>query len=295
MGKLIDKLQQVGKGGESGMGFMGFGRPRSSGQAPRPMGLLVSLRATDAAQAEAAAKNGADAVIITGWTPNTNVSAVTAALASAGTDGNSAPLWGAELGEIAADANAPLKAARDAGAGFVILPTGAPVSMLFEKVEQFDRVVTVSQPEDQMGLLALRAVNMLPAQAAYVRLDLSAAALAQLSVADFAQTVLLAESLRFPLLASLAATEALNASAARTLVQLGIDALVLSGGGLATDALGATVKATREALEKTPARETANGSSVSVGGLMGAGAGLAPGTPGIPSPRRQPEPEPDEP
>ncbi|SRR5579875_2256872 len=290
MGKLIDKLQQVSKGGNSGMGFMGFGRPQSSSQAPRPAGLIVALRADAAAQAEAAAKNGADAMIITGWTPGAEVGKLTTALASAGTAGNGGPLWGVEFGDLAATSDNVLKAAHDAGAAFAILPSGAPVSILFEEVEQFDRIVTVSQPSDQMGLLALRAVNMLPAQAGYVRLDLTAAALARLSVTEFAQTVLLAESLRFPLLASLSSAEALDAQAARTLVQLGIDALVMRGEKLSAEAVGELVKTTREALEKTPAREASVGAaSVSIGGLMAnAGQGL-----GLPT-RRQPSPEPDE-
>lgn len=260
MGKLIEKLQQMSKGGESGMGFA----RRPSGQAPRPAGVLVSLRATDAAAAEAAAKNGADAVIVTNWTPKTDVSAITTAIAS----GAAAMLWGVEVGELETDASDTLKAARTAGASFAILPVTAPAALLFEEVEQFDRIVTLAQPDDQMALLLLRAANALPAQAGFVRLDISSAALARLSVTDFTRLKLIAESLRFPLLVALPATEIPDAQATRILVRLGVDAVTLQGAGATAEALGAQVKTVREQLEKTPIQKDSADGPISVGGLM---------------------------
>ncbi|HUY78787.1 MAG TPA: hypothetical protein VMV29_18590 [Ktedonobacterales bacterium] len=277
MGKLIDKLQQVGKGGESGMGFA----RRASGQAPRPAAVLVALRATDAAVAEAAAKNGADAVIITGWTPKTDVAPITKALAS----GGAATLWGVEVGELDADASETLKAARTAGASFAIVPATAPAAILFDEVEQFDRVVTLAQPDDQMALLLLRAANALPVQAAFVRLDLSSAALARLSVTDFTRLKLIAESLRFPLLVALPANEAPDATATNVLVRLGVDGVTLQGTEASAESVGAQVKAVREQLEKTPAPKDSGDGPISVGGLMGMG-GLRQAT--------RPAPEPDE-
>jgi len=277
MGKLIDKLQQIGKGGETGMGFA----RRTTGQAPRPAAVLVALRASDDAVAEAAAKNGADAVIITGWTPKTDVSAVTKALAS----GGAATLWGAQIGELDADASETLKAARAAGASFAIVPATAPASVLFEDVDQFDRVATVAQPDDQMALVLLRAANALPVQAAFVHLDVSAAALGRLSVADFTRLKLIAESLRFPLLVALPATETPDAAATNVLVRLGVDGVTLHGAGGVAATVGAQVKAVREQLEKIPALKDRDDSPVSVGGLMGSVRPVA---------RPTPEPDPDE-
>ncbi len=283
MGKLIDKLQQIGRGGETGMGFA----RRSAGQPPRPAAVLVALRSGDAGVAEAAAKNGADAVVITDWTPKTDVSAITAALAS----GGATTLWGVKVGEVEADASDTLKTARAAGASFAVVPATAPASVLFEDVDQFDRVVTLAQPEDEMALVLLRAANALPVQAAFVHLDVSAAALARLSVADFTRLKLIAESLRFPLLVALPATETPDAAASAVLVRLGVDGVTLHGSGASAETVGAQVKAVREQLEKIPAPKDRNDSPISVGGLMSASVPV----PNPATPRPTPEPEPDEP
>src|SRR5260370_42535538 len=76
MGKLVDKLQQIGQGGCGGIGFLG----RTRGQAPRPAAIVLTLRAADSAGAQAAIMSGADAIIITGGKPSTDLSVLKAAL-----------------------------------------------------------------------------------------------------------------------------------------------------------------------------------------------------------------------
>ncbi|MEO7000244.1 MAG: hypothetical protein ABI068_00390 [Ktedonobacterales bacterium] len=277
MGKLIEKLQQVSQSGGGGMGF--FGRAREAERKARPAAVLVSLGVKDVAAVEAVAKQGADAVIVTGWTPQSaDLSAIKNALASSPT------IYGVELAaNVSGDG--VLKAAQEAGASFAVLPASAPARILYEEVEQFDRVVTLDLPGDDMGLLLLRTQSLLPAQVALMRLDMPSAALANLSVADYAKLRLVAESLRFPLL--VVVKEAAEQEATSMLARLGVDGIVLAGAGMAAATLGAQVQAVREALEHTPVHDKGD-SSVSLGGLMSAaGTSLTPPT------RREPEREPD--
>ncbi len=277
MGKLLDKLQQVGQGSRTGFGFLPS--TKGQGQAPRPAAILVSLGADGVALAEAAAKAGADGVLVTGWTPGTDVSKIAAALQG------SEAVWGVEYVDEGPYGDNTLKQAQEAGASFAVVGPASPVRALFDEIEKFDFVVTVDPPRDEMGLVLLRAQNLLPVSAAIVRAQITSADLAKLTVADFAQLKLVFESLRFPALVTL--REAPEPAMLKTLVRMGADALVVPAADLSASALSAQVKALREELEKTPARPE-SGESVAIGGLMGAsGTSLQPEK----KPEREPEPE----
>lgn len=272
MGKLIEKLQQIGQGSS---GSLGFAPRRDGGSTPRQAATLVTLRASDVAAAEAAAKAGVDGVIVAGWKPGANISTLSAALSASHT------LWGVEYGGAGEDE--PAKAAREAGAGFILLGDSAAVGALFDEANQFDRVVTIAAPTSELDYLTLRMTNALPAQVALVTLPTGVADLAGLSVAAFARLAAVAESLRFPLLAAVNDVPDLRACTA--LVRLGVDAIVLGGVGVEASALADQVRAIRADMEKVPPRTQREG--VSLGSMMsGAGGGLAPR-------RREPEPEPD--
>jgi len=278
MGKLVEKLQQVSQGSSS-VGFLG---PRKPTQAPRPAALLVSLGADEGTTAEAAAKNGADVLIVTDWQPGGDLSKVQSALAASGA------IWGVEYA-AARSSDGALKLAQEAGASFAVIGQSASAHMLFEELETFDLVVEVPIPKDDLGLLLLRMENLLPAQVALLRTRLASADLASMTVADYARLRLVSEALRFPVLLTLA--EVPEMAHVRTLVRLGVSGLVLPGTGLTAERLGTQVKSLREQLEKTPARDE-DRSPVAIGGLMEAGGqSLAPRTP-----RREPSPgpEPDE-
>lgn len=274
MGKLVDKLREIHQSGGSGFGFLG--RAQAPARKARPAAIAVALTARDAATAEAAAKNGADVILISGWAPGTDVSGITSALASGGA------VWGVELGTDGGDG--AVKAAHDAGASFAVLAANTPARALFEEVENFDRVVTIEPPRDDLGLLLLRAQSLLPAQAALVPFRLSARELAGLTIADFSRLELIVESLRFPSLVTLA--DAPDAVSVKTLVHLGAAALVLPGAAGA-QAVGAAVSGLREELERTPIPSEER-ATVLLGGLAG-GAGQA--TPA--QPEREPEREPE--
>lgn len=277
MGKLLDKLQQVGQGSRAGFGFLPSAK--TQGQAPRPAAVLLALGAADTALAEAVAKSGADGVLVTGWKPGADMSALASALKG------SEAVWGVEYADEGAYSENALKQAQETGAGFAVVGPSSPVRAMFDDIEKFDFVVTVDPPQDEMGLVLLRAQNLLPVSAALVRAQLSGAELARMTVADFARLKLVFESLRFPALVTL--REAPDASTVRTLVRMGADALVVPAAGESADSLAASVKTLREELEKTPARPDSR-ESVAIGGLMAAGGtSLQPEK----KPEREPEPE----
>lgn len=258
MGKLVEKLQQVGQASGGGFGFL---RSRTPERAPRPAAVLVSLGAKDVASAEAAAKNGADAVIVTGWKPGSDVSAIKGAVESNGA------VWGIEYGGEGKAAGDALKSAQEAGAAFAIIGREAPARLLFEELEQFDLGIAAEVPQDDLGLVLLRAENLLPAQVALVQTQLTNSDLERLRVNDFARLRLACEALRFPTL--ILVGEAPENGNVRLLVRLGVSGIVLPGAGMGAEALGAQVKALREALEKIPARsEDRERGSVAIGGLM---------------------------
>lgn len=274
MGKLIDKMRQVGQGGGGSFGF--FGRGQSASAAARPAAVFARLAVSDVAAAESAAKAGVDAVIVTDWKPGANVTAIKATLESASV------VWGVEYSGGADDDVAT--AAQQAGAGFLVLGERAPAAPIYDKPEHLDRVVTLTAPTSELDILLYRMSNVLPAQAGIVTLPISVSDLPKLTVAEFTRLSLLAASVRFPLLVTV--DEAPNLMAARTLVRLGFDGIVLSGVG--ADKIGKQVQALRTDLEQIPLSEAQDREGVSLGGLMGnLGAGAQPE-------RREPEKEPDQ-
>jgi hypothetical protein len=278
MGKLVEKLHQVGQASGGGFGFAG--RAASASRKPRPAAVLVTLSSADIASAEAVAKAGVDGVLITGWTPGTDIGRLKSALLASGT------LWGVEYAGGSAG-NGALAAAEEAGAAFVVIGPSAPATVLFDEVDQLDLVVSIEAPKDDLSLLLVRAENLLPAQVALVSLAGDSSSLGKLTVTEFARQRWIFETLRFPALVML--KEAPQAETIRTLVRLGADGLIIAGTGSKPETLARHVQALGEMLEALPAQKSQRG-SVAIGGFMGGSAesALAPGRPGRPSP------EPDE-
>jgi hypothetical protein len=276
MGKLTDKLEQVGQSSGSGFGF--FGRSRAAGQKSRPAAVLVSLRAKDTAVAEAAAKRGVDAVIVSDWKPSADMSGLAGALSGSNT------LWGVDVsGE--SGSYGMLKRAQEAGASFAILDASASAHLLFEELDNFDLVIALNLPKDDMGLMMLRNQNLLPVQTGLTPLGLGKNEIASISVAEYLRLKLVVESLRFPLLTTV--REVPDEKTLPLLVRIGFAGLVLQGEGASADALGQQVQSLREALENTSVKREESSSSALLGGLVNTqGTSLQPE-------RREPEREPD--
>ncbi|MGH2503726.1 MAG: hypothetical protein ACRDID_14550, partial [Ktedonobacterales bacterium] len=220
MGKLIEKLRQIGQGGGGSFGF--FGRGQGSSAVARAAAVVVTLGAAEVAAAEAAAKAGVDAVIIAGWKPGADVSAIKTAMESAST------LWGVEYaGGSEEDVT---DAAQKAGAGFLLLGADAPAAALYEKVEGFDRVITLTTPESEMDLLHFRIANTLPAQAGLAPLPVGVADLPNLPLSQVTRLAMLTSTARLPLLAVVDDLPSLRAI--RMLVRLGFDGVVIAGAGM---------------------------------------------------------------
>jgi hypothetical protein len=274
MGKLVEKLHQVGQASGGGFGFAG--RAASSSRKPRPAAVLITLNSADAASAEAAAKAGVDGVLITGWTPGSDIGRLKSALLSSGT------LWGVEYAGGGPSGDGVLAAAAEAGASFVVIGSSAPAAVLFDEVDQLDLVVSIDAPKDDLSLLLVRAENLLPAQAALVSLAGDSSSLGKLTVTEFARHRWVFETLRFPALVML--NEAPQAETVRTLVRLGADGLIIAGAGGKPEALAKQVQALGEMLEALPIQKSQRG-SVAIGGFIGGSGESAPG---------RPTPEPDE-
>jgi hypothetical protein len=283
MGKLVEKLQQVRQSSGSGIGF--FGRSQSSGSKARAAAIVVSLGAKESASAAAAIKAGADALLVTDWTPKSDLSAFTAAIKGA------SALLGVWLAEGESGGYGTLKQAQEAGATFAVVGSDASAHMLFEELDHFDRVVTLDVPHDDLGLLLVRMQNLAPAQAALLRVGLTAAAIAKMTISDYTRFKLVIESLRFPALVTL--DGAPETHSVPVLARLGIDGLVLPGAGVAADTLSAQVTALREELERTPITHEGSESAL-LGGLVGMqGTGLTPQREPEREPQREPEREPE--
>lgn len=274
MGKLVDKLQQIGQTSGSGFGFIGS---RTPSQKPRPAAVLVALGAGDTAAVEAAVTNGADALLVTGWTPRTDVSAIRLAA------DNGKVVWGVQCAEgAAADAGTSLvEAAKDAGASFVVLTPKSPASELFTQVEQMDLVEALEIPSDDMALLMFRVNTSVPVQVGLFSLDFRAADVARLTLTDVSRLSVVFQSMRFPSLVTV--REAPDATGIRVLVRAGVDGFVLQGAGVDAQRLGEQVKTLRDDLEKTPVRPE-DRSSPSLGGLAGTTTPAA-------TPEREPKPD----
>ncbi len=241
--------------------------------------MLVSLRAKDTAAAEAVSRRGADAIILSDWHPDTDVSGLAGAL------GGSNTLWGIDVsGE--SGSYGMLKKAQEAGASFAILDASASAHLLFEELDHFDLVIALNLPTDDMGQMMLRSQNLLPVQTGLTPLGLGKNEIAGMSVAEYLRLKLAVESLRFPLLATL--REVPDEKTLPILVRIGFAGLVLQGEGASADALGQQVLALREALENTSVKREESSSSALLGGLISTqGTSLQPE-------RREPEREPDQ-
>ena len=262
MGKLLDKLRQVSQVNGTGFGFLGA---RTEARKPRPAAVVVTLSTADIAAAEAIAKAGVDAVIVIDWRPGADLAQFKAAL---GAGGNS-PVWGVELSGPETTSLAGLEAAHDAGAAFVVMSRQTPASALVaaQQLDGLETVIAIEPPQDDLGLVLVRAENLLPAAAAVLRAELSPADLSTMDVGGFARLRLLNESLRFPVLVTV--TQAPDEAQTRLLARIGVHGIIVPGVKTAGAALAEQVRTLREYLERAPANED-DRASVAIGGLMAA-------------------------
>jgi hypothetical protein len=225
MGKLIDTLQRAGRSTGGAIGFLGQG----GGAKAKAAAIVVSAKESSDIAALVAA--GADAVILPA---GADLAGAKGAEVAVGIDARTAKTLSSD----------DLKALHEQGADFVLLAAEAPVRALTEEVEHFDRALLVAPPTDDPLLIAFRALNVLDVEVGVLDLQLRAKELSGLTVQSFARLRLLSESLRFPVIVTLA--EAPAADDVRTLARLGAQGVWLA------DATAVDITTLREELERVP-------------------------------------------
>ena len=225
MGKLIDALHHTGRSGSGAIGFLGQG----GGAKAKAVAIIAS--ASEASAIADLVKAGADAIILP----------AEADLAAAKDAGVAVGVDARQAATMSSDA---LKALHEQGADFVLLAATAPVRALTEEVEHFDRALFIAPPTDDPLLIAFRALNVLDVEVGVLDLNLRAKDLAGLAVQDFARLRLLSESLRFPVILTLA--EAPATDDVRTLARLGAQGVWIA------NATTADITRLRDELERVP-------------------------------------------
>jgi hypothetical protein len=246
MGKLTEILHRAGVTRSGAIGFTGH-----TANAAKSKAAAIIVSAADATEAAALIKAGADVVIL----------AEGADLQAAK---GSEVAWGSDVRGAKSLAEDDLKALHERGADFVLVDASASMRSLSTHVEQLDRALFLAPPTDDPLLIGFRALNVLDVDVVVLDLALKAKELAGLTVKDFARLRLLGESLRFPVLVTLADVPA--PEDVRTAARLG-DGIWL------TSATPDAVTKLREELERVPREK---GPVPGIAGLTGTTGG-APG------------------
>ncbi len=190
MSKLTEILHRAGVARGGAIGFTGH-----AANAPKPKAAAIIVSAGDASEAATLIKAGADVVILP---QGADLSAAKGSEAS----------WGIDARGAKALSEADVKALHEKGADFVLLDATASMRTLGAQVEQFERALFIAPPSDDPLLIGFRALNVLDVDVVVLDLALKPKELAGLTVQDFARLRLLGESLRFPVLVTLADTPA---------------------------------------------------------------------------------------
>ncbi len=249
MSKLLDMFTQARRAqGSSGMGFLGKNRPETKPKAAALVVELVSADASDAADAEAAIKAGADGLLFTwngkdaSWLDSLK-STVEAAQAS-----NEKAIFGLHItGGWQTLGRENLEHIKEQGIAFIVLPLTAPASLLAQQVKDLDLVVTVPMREGDLYPLFIRNLTAFNTIAA-VQLDFGLSKdVGKLTIEDILQYRAVREAVRYPALLNVNAD--ISEAEAYTLITLGIQAVVLSTNQI-DDKSRQQIKDMRELLEK---------------------------------------------
>lgn len=247
MGKLTDILQKAGRSAGGSIGFAG-----KAANAPKPKAAAIVVSATEATAVAALIKAGADAVVQTAEADGGGTKAIEVA-------------WGIDARSAKALTVADLKALHERGTDFVVVGSHTPMRALTEEVEHLDRALVIAPPHNDPLLMAFRSLNVVDIEVGILDLQLTAKDLVGFTVEKFAQTRMLSEYLRFPVIVTLAEMPA--AEDVRTLARLGVQGVWL------TQATPEAVTQLREELERVP-REKDPLAPQGIAGLTGGNSPL---------------------
>ena len=223
MGKLSNLFAQVRKARSGkGIGFVGKNTPAAK---PRAAALLVELSGTDAGNAEAAVKAGADGLIFA-WKGDGNTEALGKTVAAAQAAGEDV-LCGLHL--IAGWEKLERKdfeQFKELGVSFVILPLNAPARLLALRVKDLEPIVSVPMREGELYPVFIRNLSAFENVAA-VHLDFGLSSeVSRMSIEDVLHYRAVREAVHAPALVHVKGTPGEDDGYA--LLTLGIQAIVLA-------------------------------------------------------------------
>ncbi len=225
MGKLSSLFKQIHKA-SSGKGI-GFASKNMPAAKPRAAALLVELSGTDAGNAEAAVKAGADGLIFT-WKSDANTDALGKAIEAAHAAEDNV-LVGLHInGGWDKLERKDFEQFKELGLSFVILPLNAPARLLALEVKDLESVVSVPMREDELYPIFIRNLSAFENVSA-VHLDFGLnTEFGDLSIEDVLHYRAVREAVHVPALITIKGTP--GEDDAYALLTLGIQAIVLAEG-----------------------------------------------------------------
>jgi hypothetical protein len=244
MGKLSNLFAQVRKARSGkGIGFVGKSTPAAK---PRAAALLVELSGTDAGNAEAAVKAGADGLIFA-WKGDGSTDVLGKAIEAAKAAGEDV-LCGLHItaGWEKLERK-DFEQFKEQGLSFVVLPLNAPARLLALRVKDLEAVVSVPMREGELYPVFIRNLSAFENVAA-VHLDFGLSSeVSRMSIEDVLHYRAVREAVHAPALVHVKGTP--DEDDAYALLTLGIQAVVLAESKDA-DTTGQQIHSLHDLLEK---------------------------------------------
>jgi hypothetical protein len=244
MGKLSNLFAQVRKARSGkGIGFVGKSTPAAK---PRAAALLVELSGTDAGNAEAAVKAGADGLIFA-WKGDGSADVLGKAIEAAKAAGEDV-LCGLHItaGWEKLERK-DFEQFKELGLSFVVLPLEAPARLLALRVKDLEAVVSVPMREGELYPVFIRNLSAFENVAA-VHLDFGLSSeVSRMSIEDVLHYRAVREAVHAPALVHVKGTP--DEDDAYALLTLGIQAVVLAESKDATTT-GQQIRSLHDLLEK---------------------------------------------
>jgi hypothetical protein len=223
MGKLSNLFAQVRKARSGkGIGFVGKSTPAAK---PRAAALLVELSGTDAGNAEAAVKAGADGLIFA-WKGDGSTETLGKAVASAQAAGEDVLCGLHILAGWEKLERKDFEQFKEQGLNFVVLPLDAPARLLALRIKDLEAVVSVPMREGELYPIFIRNLSAFENIAA-VHLDFGLSSeVSRMSIEDVLHYRAVREAVHAPALVHVKGTP--GEDDAYALLTLGIQAVVLA-------------------------------------------------------------------
>lgn len=227
MGKLSELFAQVRRARSGkGIGFVGKSTPAVK---PRAAALLVEFNGTDAGNAEAAIKAGADGLIFSWTGQGKGTTETLKKVVEAAQAAGDSVLCGLRLtGGWEKLARKDFEDFKDLGINFVVLPLNAPARLVALHVKDLESVISVPMREGELYPIFIRNLSAFEHMAA-IDLDFGLSGeIGSMSIEDVLRYRAVREGVHAPALIHVKGTP--DEDDAYALLTLGIQAMVLAEG-----------------------------------------------------------------